>query len=136
MDNETTISYRGFFDENGVSNRWPMNISYFLFNGKLYSILCNYISTNEPSVISNFHGAVEYYRGVYGTPKLTDDFRNITAWETNGTFLSIMLGTTFMNARKTMFSIQFDSPDAQDIRLKLDRIRNEQFREKENLTNE
>jgi hypothetical protein len=136
MDNETTVSFRSFFEEEGSSNRWPVNISYFLFNGKLYSILCNYLSTNEASVISNFHEAIDHFGKIYGKPKLTDNFRNITAWETNGTVLSIILGPSAMVSRKTMFSIQFDSPDAQDIRLKLDRIRSDQFKEKENLTNE
>lgn len=135
MDRETTISYRNAIGEFSLSNEWPMNLTYFLFEGKLYSILGNYISTNEELVDRVYRSAVEHYTALLGRPKLADAFRNVTAWETNGTMLTLFLGPHFMSYRKNIFTIQFDGPDSQDIRLKLEKTRNEQFNDMESLTN-
>lgn len=136
MDRETTISYKSSLSDFSVSNEWPMNLTYFLFDGKLYSILCNILSTNEEFLQSCYQTAAEHYTVLLGQPKLKDHFRNVTAWDTNGTMLTLLLGPTFMSYRKTMLTIQFDGPEAQDIRMKLEKIRNEEFREKESLTND
>lgn len=135
MDRETTVSYKCMVGEFSLSNEWPMNLTYFLYEGKLYSILGNFISTNETLVETVYRSAVDHYTALLGRPKLADPFRNVTAWDTNGTMLTLFLGPTFMSYRKTMFTIQFDGPDSQDIRLKLEKTHNEQFRDYEDLTN-
>lgn len=124
MDGETTLSYRTVFSERLPL---PVLVSCFFYRDRLFSVLVNYRSTNENQLVESHRETLALIRELYGKPKLSDGFRNLTAWETNGTVVSVALGPSGFGARKIVMTVQYDGPESPDIRLRLEKIRSEEF---------